>query len=204
VARLRAVAKQDGNRVCADCTEKVFAVCRACVRPALRLPAHQPACVWALHARRAAIDVWVALAASGAVSLPNLPRLQHSGERRPRAPRAPSPAPRRRVQRPRLCVRQCRVAQTVASDTSARQVCMGCSGLHREFQHKCKGISMSKWTADEVKAVEAGGNLKAERCEPPLSVCVPCVCASLSWRRCGGLQRSSGPPNSQHFPLSTY
>lgn len=32
VARLRAVAKQDGNRVCADCTEKVqsvFAVCRA-------------------------------------------------------------------------------------------------------------------------------------------------------------------------------
>ena len=91
---------------------------------------------------------------------------------------------------------------------------MGCSGLHREFQHKCKGISMSKWTADEVKAVEAGGNLKAERCEPPLSVLVPCVCASLSGLRCGGLQRSSGVPTlnmnirrltpNQHpnFPLS--
>lgn len=40
---------------------------------------------------------------------------------------------------------------------------MTCSGLHREFQHKCKGISMSKWTAEEVKAIEAGGNLKADR-----------------------------------------
>jgi len=44
-------------------------------------------------------------------------------------------------------------------------VCMTCSGLHREFQHKCKGISMSKWTAEEVKTIEGGGgNLKAERC----------------------------------------
>ena len=40
---------------------------------------------------------------------------------------------------------------------------MTCSGLHREFQHKCKGISMSKWTPDEVKAIESGGNLKADR-----------------------------------------
>jgi len=42
---------------------------------------------------------------------------------------------------------------------------MTCSGLHREFQHKCKGISMSKWTANEVKAIEAGGNTKASRLE---------------------------------------
>ena len=32
VARLRAVAKQEGNRVCADCTDKVRACERACVR----------------------------------------------------------------------------------------------------------------------------------------------------------------------------
>jgi len=70
-----------------------------------------------------------------------------------------------------------------------------------EFQHKCKGISMSKWTADEVKAVEAGGNLKAERCEPPLSFCVPCVCASLSGWRCGGAAAPPSLPEVDSFPL---
>ena len=39
-------------------------------------------------------------------------------------------------------------------------VCMTCSGVHREFQHKCKGISMSKWTPEEVRAIENGGNEK--------------------------------------------
>eukprot|EP00281_Chroomonas_sp_CCMP1168_P033933 CAMPEP_0206256802 /NCGR_PEP_ID=MMETSP0047_2-20121206/24984_1 /ASSEMBLY_ACC=CAM_ASM_000192 /TAXON_ID=195065 /ORGANISM="Chroomonas mesostigmatica_cf, Strain CCMP1168" /LENGTH=175 /DNA_ID=CAMNT_0053683311 /DNA_START=94 /DNA_END=617 /DNA_ORIENTATION=- len=39
-------------------------------------------------------------------------------------------------------------------------VCMTCSGIHREFQHKCKGISMSKWTPTEVRNIEAGGNDK--------------------------------------------
>ena len=37
---------------------------------------------------------------------------------------------------------------------------MTCSGVHREFQHKCKGISMSKWSPEEVKAIESGGNEK--------------------------------------------
>ena len=37
---------------------------------------------------------------------------------------------------------------------------MTCSGVHREFQHKCKGISMSKWSPEEVKAIENGGNEK--------------------------------------------
>ena len=36
VARLRAVAKQEGNRVCADCTDKVRASERACVRACVR------------------------------------------------------------------------------------------------------------------------------------------------------------------------
>ena len=39
-------------------------------------------------------------------------------------------------------------------------VCMTCAGVHREFQHKCKGISMSKWTLEEVKLIENGGNEK--------------------------------------------
>lgn len=29
-------------------------------------------------------------------------------------------------------------------------VCTTCSGVHREFQHKCKGISMSKWSPEEA------------------------------------------------------
>jgi Arf-GAP domain and FG repeat-containing protein 1 len=29
-------------------------------------------------------------------------------------------------------------------------VCMTCSGIHRELQHKVKGISMSKWNDEEV------------------------------------------------------
>ncbi|KAF8819379.1 hypothetical protein IE077_000077 [Cardiosporidium cionae] len=40
-------------------------------------------------------------------------------------------------------------------------VCTVCSGIHREFGHKVKGISISKWTADEVSQIEKnGGNKK--------------------------------------------
>jgi len=42
-------------------------------------------------------------------------------------------------------------------------VCQQCSGLHREFGHKMKSISLSEWTAAEVEAVEAGGNGRAAR-----------------------------------------
>ncbi|KAJ1492729.1 hypothetical protein T484DRAFT_1770262 [Baffinella frigidus] len=28
------------------------------------------------------------------------------------------------------------------------------------FQHKCKGISMSLWTAEEVASIEEGGNVR--------------------------------------------
>jgi len=42
VARLRAVAKQEGNRVCADCTDKVRACERACVRACVRAGGRVP------------------------------------------------------------------------------------------------------------------------------------------------------------------
>lgn len=41
-------------------------------------------------------------------------------------------------------------------------VCTTCSGIHREFSHKVKGISMSKWTLEEVQEIEHGGNSRAE------------------------------------------
>ncbi|CAK9201490.1 unnamed protein product [Sphagnum troendelagicum] len=37
-------------------------------------------------------------------------------------------------------------------------VCAQCSGVHREFSHRIKSISMAKFTAGEVQALQAGGN----------------------------------------------
>merc|ERR1719401_3378793 len=40
-------------------------------------------------------------------------------------------------------------------------VCQTCSGIHREFGHKIKGISLSEWSIAEVSSIEAGGNGRA-------------------------------------------
>ncbi|GAB2295834.1 hypothetical protein Dimus_029987 [Dionaea muscipula] len=40
-------------------------------------------------------------------------------------------------------------------------VCMTCSGIHREFTHRVKSVSMSKFTSDEVEALQKGGNQRA-------------------------------------------
>ncbi|CAM6029161.1 unnamed protein product [Sphagnum balticum] len=40
-------------------------------------------------------------------------------------------------------------------------VCTQCSGVHREFSHRIKSISMAKFTAGEVQALQAGGNERA-------------------------------------------
>jgi len=37
-------------------------------------------------------------------------------------------------------------------------VCMMCSGIHREFSHRVKNISMSTFEEAEVEALEKGGN----------------------------------------------
>merc|ERR1712159_750797 len=36
-------------------------------------------------------------------------------------------------------------------------ICTVCSGIHRELNHKIKGISVSKWTPEEVEEIELGG-----------------------------------------------
>lgn len=123
VARLRTVAKQDGNRVCADCTEKVFFV--SCVRSS---PPVLPHCVCRRTSPRASgrcapggLQMTHGWPARRVAQFPfqiclDFNTLVSAARPRP-APRAP---PRRRVQRPRLCVGQSRMARTVASDTSAR------------------------------------------------------------------------------------
>uniref|UniRef100_A0A7N0TIP5 Arf-GAP domain-containing protein n=1 Tax=Kalanchoe fedtschenkoi TaxID=63787 RepID=A0A7N0TIP5_KALFE len=40
-------------------------------------------------------------------------------------------------------------------------VCTTCSGIHREFTHRVKSISMSKFTSQEVEALQNGGNQRA-------------------------------------------
>ncbi|CAL1414457.1 unnamed protein product [Linum trigynum] len=40
-------------------------------------------------------------------------------------------------------------------------VCTTCSGIHREFTHRVKSISMAKFTSQEVAALQEGGNKHA-------------------------------------------
>ncbi|GMI79578.1 ARF-GAP domain 14, ARF GAP-like zinc finger-containing protein ZIGA4 [Hibiscus trionum] len=40
-------------------------------------------------------------------------------------------------------------------------ICMTCSGIHREFTHRVKSVSMSKFTSQEVEALQSGGNQRA-------------------------------------------
>lgn len=40
-------------------------------------------------------------------------------------------------------------------------VCTACSGIHREFTHRVKSVSMAKFTPQEVSALQEGGNASA-------------------------------------------
>ncbi|XP_020537129.1 probable ADP-ribosylation factor GTPase-activating protein AGD14 isoform X2 [Jatropha curcas] len=42
-------------------------------------------------------------------------------------------------------------------------VCTNCSGVHREFTHRVKSVSMAKFKAEEVSALQAGGNDRARQ-----------------------------------------
>ncbi|URE27484.1 ArfGap [Musa troglodytarum] len=41
-------------------------------------------------------------------------------------------------------------------------ICVYCSGIHREFSHRVKSISMAKFTSQEVSALQEGGNERAK------------------------------------------
>ncbi|XP_012451970.1 probable ADP-ribosylation factor GTPase-activating protein AGD14 isoform X3 [Gossypium raimondii] len=42
-------------------------------------------------------------------------------------------------------------------------VCTNCSGIHREFTHRVKSISLGKFSEDEVSALQAAGNERARQ-----------------------------------------
>eukprot|EP00904_Undaria_pinnatifida_P001696 jgi/Undpi1/11527/HiC_scaffold_30.g13824.m1 len=50
-----------------------------------------------------------------------------------------------------------RLPQWVVTDFNTF-VCTACSGIHREFSHRVKSISLATFTEDEVKGVKEGGN----------------------------------------------
>ncbi|XP_078152410.1 uncharacterized protein LOC144547596 isoform X2 [Carex rostrata] len=41
-------------------------------------------------------------------------------------------------------------------------ICINCSGIHREFTHRVKSISMAKFTTQEITALQEGGNERAK------------------------------------------
>ncbi|PWZ05409.1 putative ADP-ribosylation factor GTPase-activating protein AGD14 [Zea mays] len=41
-------------------------------------------------------------------------------------------------------------------------ICTNCSGIHREFSHRVKSVSMAKFTSQEVSALQEGGNEHAK------------------------------------------
>ncbi|CAM9834549.1 unnamed protein product, partial [Ectocarpus sp. 6 AP-2014] len=50
-----------------------------------------------------------------------------------------------------------RLPQWIISDFNTF-VCTACSGIHREFSHRVKSISLATFSEEEVAAVKAGGN----------------------------------------------
>ncbi|CAI0416905.1 unnamed protein product [Linum tenue] len=42
-------------------------------------------------------------------------------------------------------------------------VCTNCSGVHREFTHRVKSVSMAKFSYEEVNALQTGGNERARQ-----------------------------------------
>jgi len=54
-------------------------------------------------------------------------------------------------------------------------VCSACAGIHREMNHKVKGISMCVFTDDELKLLTDNGNAVSEPPLPrrsPFTLCV--------------------------------
>ncbi|ONL97511.1 putative ADP-ribosylation factor GTPase-activating protein AGD14 [Zea mays] len=41
-------------------------------------------------------------------------------------------------------------------------ICVSCSGIHREFTHRVKSVSMSTFSTQEVEALQKGGNQRAK------------------------------------------
>uniref|UniRef100_A0A7N0RH40 Arf-GAP domain-containing protein n=1 Tax=Kalanchoe fedtschenkoi TaxID=63787 RepID=A0A7N0RH40_KALFE len=62
----------------------------------------------------------------------------------------------------RKCINCNSLAPQYVCTTFCTVVCLTCSGIHREFTHRVKSVSMAKFTSDEVTALGRGGNQRAK------------------------------------------
>ncbi|GAB4828362.1 hypothetical protein Ancab_035360 [Ancistrocladus abbreviatus] len=62
----------------------------------------------------------------------------------------------------RKCVNCNTLGPQYVCTTFSTFVCTTCGGIHREFTHRVKSVSMSKFTPQEVSALQAGGNERAK------------------------------------------
>ncbi|XP_050890498.1 probable ADP-ribosylation factor GTPase-activating protein AGD14 [Lathyrus oleraceus] len=63
----------------------------------------------------------------------------------------------------RRCINCNALGPQYVCTTFSTFVCINCSGLHREFTHRVKSVSMAKFTPEEVTALQAGGNERAKQ-----------------------------------------
>ncbi|CAJ2674920.1 unnamed protein product [Trifolium pratense] len=63
----------------------------------------------------------------------------------------------------RRCINCNALGPQYVCTTFSTFVCTNCSGLHREFTHRVKSVSMAKFTPEEVTAIQAGGNERAKQ-----------------------------------------
>ncbi|OIW12262.1 hypothetical protein TanjilG_06051 [Lupinus angustifolius] len=61
----------------------------------------------------------------------------------------------------RRCINCNSMGQHYVCTTFWTFVCVTCSGIHREFTHRVKSVSMAKFTSQEVDALQNGGNQRA-------------------------------------------
>ncbi|CAN6346059.1 unnamed protein product [Urochloa humidicola] len=58
----------------------------------------------------------------------------------------------------RRCINCNSLGPQYVCTTFSTFICTNCSGIHREFSHRVKSISMAKFTSQEVSALQEGGN----------------------------------------------
>ncbi|OEL20229.1 putative ADP-ribosylation factor GTPase-activating protein AGD14 [Dichanthelium oligosanthes] len=62
----------------------------------------------------------------------------------------------------RRCINCNSLGPQYVCTTFSTFICTNCSGIHREFSHRVKSISMAKFTSQEVSALQEGGNERAK------------------------------------------
>lgn len=61
----------------------------------------------------------------------------------------------------RKCINCNMLGPQYVCTTFSTFICTTCSGIHREFTHRVKSVSMAKFTPQEIASLQAGGNERA-------------------------------------------